>query len=68
MPTSSTFATSVFTSSPFSASPFSASPLATTGRLELLRSQRFSHHALRSQLAVATVLRSQRHPCQLTGR
>jgi hypothetical protein len=44
--------------------PTTSSPLGATGRLDLLRSQQFRFHALRSQLAVATVLRSQGHRCQ----
>lgn len=47
---------------------YTPSPLGTTGRMDMLRSQRFTNHTLRSQLAVATMLRSQLHPCQTTGR
>jgi hypothetical protein len=47
---------------------YTPSPLGTTGRMDMLRSQRFSHNTLRSQLAVSTVLRSQLHPCQTTTR
>lgn len=47
--------------------PTTPVPLGATGRLDLLRSQQFRSHGLRSQRAVATVLRSQGHRCQRTG-
>lgn len=50
--------------SPNHSAPSTGRPgLGSTGDLGYLRSQRFRHHALRSQRAVAVDLRSQAHPC-----
>jgi hypothetical protein len=43
--------------------PHTFTPIGNTGRLDQLRSQAFTSGALRSQLAVNTVLRSTAHPC-----